>query len=473
MSPSYTSSPYFKIDSLVIPVDSDTNRLGSDSPSFSSTSSNGTCSSENVPQVHNIHPALDEVPDEANNPEEGSNGETHHLKQIINPQQEGRCCREILKEIQNLSYLCQDGSALAELKNDLQKLSTKFKQHVPSENGILVEVPKSTKKTKKQIKQTKEQKTKRKEYAKLPLHLKRKNNDSIDVSSPVKKQRKVITSPEQNISIVLEKEDNMLPNVTTGDEEEKVQQLVFSDDSQTIQAHSHASIANSEGKQDLLDEERQFLPYAKLNTPHCREPSTSVILVDENSPDPETWLNINDYTSCTKVTLYQVSKNNILNKKGWLTDSEIHAGQVLLKKEFPLIDGLWDPAIREDLVTPAISEFVQIINIGSHWICMSTISSGPGTVKIYDTLNNSAHSIAIRHACHMLMHTGDSVLFVNERVQQQINLSDCWLFSLAIATDSCNAIDPSSQSYDQGSLRQHYVHCLESGRMTPFPKTTK
>ena len=460
MSPSYTSSPYFKIDSLVIPVDSDTNRLGSDSPSLSSTSSNGTCSSENVPQVHNIHPALDEVPDEANDPEEGSNGETHHLKQIINPQQEGRCCREILKEIQNLSYLCQDGSALAELKNDLQKLSTKFKQHVPSENGILVEVPKSTKKTKKQIKQTKEQKTKRKEYAKLPLHLKRKNNDSIDVSSPVKKQRKVITTPEQNISIVLEKEDNMLPNVTTGDEEEKVQQLVFSDDSQTIQAHSHASIANSEGKQDLLDEERQFLPYAKLNTPHCQEPSTSVILVDENSPDPETWLNINDYTSCTKVTLYQVSKNNILNKKGWLTDSEIHAGQVLLKKEFPLIDGLWDPAIREDLVTPAISEFVQIINIGSHWICMSTISSSPGTVKIYDTLNNSAHSIAIRHACHMLMYNGDSVLFVNERVQRQINLSDCGLFSLAIATDLCNAIDPSSQSYDQGSLRQHYVHCL-------------
>ncbi len=230
------SSSYFKIDSLVIPVGSQSNRLGSDSPWLSSTSSNGTWSSENVPQVHNIHPALDEVPDEANDPEEESNGKTHHLKQIINPQQEGICCRT--------------------------------------------------------------------EYAKLPLHLKRKNNDSIEVSFPVEKQRNVITTSVQNISIVLEKEDNVLPNVTTDDEEEKVQQLVFSD-SQTIQAHSHASIAKFEGKQCL----------SNANTPHCREPSTSVILVDENSPDPETWLNINNYTSGTKVTLYRVSKNNILNKK--------------------------------------------------------------------------------------------------------------------------------------------------------------
>ena len=36
------------------------------------------------------------------------------------------------------------------------------------------------------------------------------------------------------------------------------------------------------------------------------------------------------------------------------------------------------------LVTPAISEFVQIINTGSHWVCLSTIATSPGTVKVYD-----------------------------------------------------------------------------------------
>ena len=59
---------------------------------------------------------------------------------------------------------------------------------------------------------------------------------------------------------------------------------------------------------------------------------------------------------------------------------------MLLKMEFPLVDGLCDPAVRNDLVTTASSEFVQILHTGAHWICMSTISSGPGTVKPNDTL---------------------------------------------------------------------------------------
>ena len=95
---------------------------------------------------------------------------------------------------------------------------------------------------------------------------------------------------------------------------------------------------------------------------------------------------------------------------------------------FPLVDGLCDPVVHGDLVTPAISKFVQIINIGAHWICISAISSGPGTVKMYDTLYNTANSVAICHACHMLMYNGDKISFVNKRVQRQINFNDCGLF---------------------------------------------
>ena len=36
----------------------------------------------------------------------------------------------------------------------------------------------------------------------------------------------------------------------------------------------------------------------------------------------------------------------------------------LLKSQFPLVDGLEDPSIVGDLVTPAASEVVQIINTG-------------------------------------------------------------------------------------------------------------
>ena len=137
------------------------------------------------------------------------------------------------------------------------------------------------------------------------------------------------------------------------------------------------------------------------------------------------------------------------------------------------MDGLHDPAVTGDFVTPASCEFVQIINTGAHWVCMSTISTSPGTVKLYDTLYNTANSIAICHACHVLIFPGDSVSFVNEKVQRQLNHDDCGLFALAIATDLCHSVDPPTQSYDQSKLCQHYINCLESRKMAPFPKTTQ
>ena len=465
MSTSYTSSPYFKIDSSVIPVYSGTCSKESDTQLLPRITS-----SENVPLVTNQYT----VPDEANMPE--NDDEEDDLKPVINTQHEGRCCREILKEMQNLTYLCPDGSSLLELKQDLQKLLTNFKQHIPSENGILVEASKPPKKSSKQSK-TKKRKTENKDYAKLPLRLKlkRKNNDSVDISSPMKKQKKVIALSDQDISDMLEKGHSMLPNYTKLEEEivEQTMPTAFT----LNQVNTQDSICNFKEMQDSLVEDMQCLPNAPESntTAQCHEtPGKCLIVVDETLPDPETWLTINcPNRPDAKVTLYQASKENILDKKGWLTDSEIHAGQGLLKMEFPLVDGLCDPAVQGDLVTPAISEFIQIINTGAHWICMSRISSGLGTVKIYDTLYNRANSVAIHHACHMLMYNGDKISFVNERVQKQTNSHDCGLFSLAIATDLCNGTDPTTQSYDQGSLRKHYINCLETGKMTPFPKTAR
>jgi len=102
----------------------------------------------------------------------------------------------------------------------------------------------------------------------------------------------------------------------------------------------------------------------------------------------------------------------------WLADSEIHAGQLLLKKHFPYVDGLHDPAIKGSLVVPATSEFVQILNTGSHWVCLSTISTTPGTgtVKIFDSMYQKPNSITVEHACRMLMYPGSKVTFINEKV---------------------------------------------------------
>lgn len=207
-------------------------------------------------------------------------------------------------------------------------------------------------------------------------------------------------------------------------------------------------------------------------------PKPITIIIDENSPDPPSWLTIeNCYPDDPeyKLDLYTENKARILQKTTWLSDSEIHAGQMLLKRDFPLVDGLGDPAIKGSLVVPATSDFIQIINTDSHWVCLSTISTtpSPGTVKIFDSMYHNANSTSIEHACRMLMYPGEKVTIVNEKVQRQVGGSDCGLFSLAFATDLCHGIDPTNQKYNQGSLRQHYVSCLENSTMSPFPKTEK
>ena len=199
-----------------------------------------------------------------------------------------------------------------------------------------------------------------------------------------------------------------------------------------------------------------------------------IVLDDNDSQDATTWLTINSFSSDDpKLTLYMESKFGIVKPTYWLHDSEIHAGQVLLKKEFPFIDGLQDPAVKGSLVIPATSEFVQIINVGKHWVCISTIGCQAGIVKIFDSLYSKPNSVLIDHACRMLFFQQDTVTFCSEKVQKQLGGSDCGLMALAFATDLCHGLDPATQRYSQFEMRQHFVSCLESGKMKPFPKTNR
>ena len=170
----------------------------------------------------------------------------------------------------------------------------------------------------------------------------------------------------------------------------------------------------------------------------------TVIVIDDGFPDPTIWLsfrNICPDDPDATITLYKESKSNILDKTGWLYDSEIHAGQSLLKRDFPMVDGLNDPAVRGALVTPAALEFIQIINVGQHWVCLSNIGvTIPGAVRVFDSLYRKPNASAIEHACRMMRHMGDAVTLVNEKVQKQLGASDCGLFALAFAPDLCHGL---------------------------------
>ena len=206
--------------------------------------------------------------------------------------------------------------------------------------------------------------------------------------------------------------------------------------------------------------------------------SSPSITIDENSPDPVVWTSIeNSYDTGDEVplVLYSTTKLRLLDKHTWLNNTKICAGQALLKNKFPNIDGLRDPSKYCVEVTSAKSPFIQLLNTGGHSVCCTTISTKPnlGTVRVLDSLYNRPSSHVIEHFCCLLRHSNSTMTFLNEKVQKQIGVSECGRFALAFATDLCYGLDPANQHYEQTTMRQHYVTCLESKAMVPVPKTTK
>ena len=118
-------------------------------------------------------------------------------------QNEGRCCRELLKEIQDLTYLCADGRVLESLKQDLQKALGNFCPLVPSENGTFMEVTQPKKniiaKPKKSPLETGPQ-SQKKEYAHLLLQLRLKRKNSHPIQLPCQPKKPATLPQSQSLS---------------------------------------------------------------------------------------------------------------------------------------------------------------------------------------------------------------------------------------------------------------------------------
>ena len=89
---------------------------------------------------------------------------------------------------------------------------------------------------------------------------------------------------------------------------------------------------------------------------------------------------MNPVPECTKQTdwnnelgLSQSHKKSIENGD-WLADDVISASQLLLKKAYPMIQGLQSPILGETLnFNVCRGNFVQTLNVGrNHWITVSS-----------------------------------------------------------------------------------------------------
>ena len=113
------------------------------------------------------------------------------------------------------------------------------------------------------------------------------------------------------------------------------------------------------------------------------------------------------------VRLYEHEKTVLVNSN-WLTDTLIHAAQLLMKNDTDLLSvgGFQNPLFAS---TPRFmqmdGEFVQILHSGSnHWITISTVGCASSRVRIYDSLLSSSLPFATKKVIAFLMNCKDSAI---------------------------------------------------------------
>ncbi len=108
-----------------------------------------------------------------------------------------------------------------------------------------------------------------------------------------------------------------------------------------------------------------------------------VVVSGYEEEDTQPWVDIHG------VKLTQADKDRVLNGQ-WLTDSVIHAAQLLIKNDHTLLPlgSLQDPIHGQTLTFDvATDESVQILHSGNnHWVTISTVGTEHPKVNVYDNL---------------------------------------------------------------------------------------
>lgn len=173
-----------------------------------------------------------------------------------------------------------------------------------------------------------------------------------------------------------------------------------------------------------------------------------------------------------------------LDEEILLTGSELNAnhmysGQLLLKRRYPLQNGLKDTSyLAVKLLWPSKPvDFVQIVHVGSnHWACVSNKYCSTNEVELFDSMHNcdkSLHQSVVSQVCTILKSPANAVTIKVVNVQQQSGSTQCGLFALVFACDLCAGKDPCTRVYFESKLTNHLLKSFIAGEITPFPSRVR
>ena len=99
-----------------------------------------------------------------------------------------------------------------------------------------------------------------------------------------------------------------------------------------------------------------------------------------------------------------------------------------------------------------------------------------GKVYHYDSLQAKCIAPELRKQLIALYgHTSDgtTLQIIQPQVQVQRGSKDCGCFAVAFAVSLLLGDDPTTLTYHQKDMREHFIVCLEARLFTPFPATEK
>ncbi len=150
------------------------------------------------------------------------------------------------------------------------------------------------------------------------------------------------------------------------------------------------------------------------------------------------------------------------------TDAIINAAQALLKQ---LGNGFQDFCCGQTyLFDVESSEFAQILYNGhGHWLTISTNGAQEAEVLVYDSMYPSVSSCVKKQIAALLAPGQEKIALKHMDVQMQSGSYDCGLFVIAYATALVHGEHPGKFLFNQDSMREHLMQCIERGEMTMFP----
>ena len=176
--------------------------------------------------------------------------------------------------------------------------------------------------------------------------------------------------------------------------------------------------------------------------------------------------------------LCPADKKAVLSPDKWLSDDVINAAQSLLAQVNPGIKGYQNTLLGQKANGFSSLEdgekFIQILHVmSSHWLTVSNLKTGNNNEAIvYDSMYGKSLPRRVQlNVCSLMRKFSiQKIRFLISNVQQQSDGSSCGVFAIAFATELAHNLNPSICNFNDEAMRQHLCNCLESKKLTPFPK---